>query len=300
MGARPFLDGIARVDAPALLAATVITLLTTVSCAWRWRRVTRALGVELPLGAAVVAYYRSQFVNSVLPGGVLGDLHRGVDHGRRFGDVPRGLRGVVWERVGGQIVQTVLGIILLTALPSPVRSSMPLLAGITVIVVLLAVLVLRAQATGGMPFRARSIAAVAADLRRALLARDVWPGVVLTSCAVTAGHIAVFLIAARTAGVAVPLERMLPLAVLVLLAMSIPTNIAGWGPREAVAAWAFSAAGLEAGQGVIVAVVYGVLAFVACLPGAAVLILDICRRRLRAVESTGSPRAAPVGSATDA
>ena len=49
---------------------------------------------------------------------------------------------------------------------------------------------------------------------------------------------------------------------LVLLAMAVPTNIGGWGPREGVAAWVFAAAGLGAAQGVAVAAVYGVLVLV--------------------------------------
>ena len=53
-----------------------------------------------------------------------------------------------------------------------------------------------------------------------------------------------------------------------MLAMVLP-SIAGWGPREGVAAWAFAAAGLGAAQGVATAVVYGVMVFVASLPGCA-------------------------------
>ena len=60
---------------------------------------------------------------------------------------------------------------------------------------------------------------------------------------------------------------------LVLLAMAVPANIGGWGPREGVAAWAFGAAGLGADQGVAAATVYGVLVLVASLPGAAVLVV---------------------------
>ena len=68
---------------------------------------------------------------------------------------------------------------------------------------------------------------------------------------------------------------------LALLAMSLPLNIAGWGPREGVAAWAFGAAGLTAAQGVATAVTYGVLVLAASLPGAAVLV----------VRSVGRPKA---------
>jgi len=70
---------------------------------------------------------------------------------------------------------------------------------------------------------------------------------------------------------------MLPLALLVLLAAALP-NVAGWGPREGVTAWAFAAAGMGASLGVATAVVYGVMVFVASLPGAAVLVVAWVRR----------------------
>ena len=68
---------------------------------------------------------------------------------------------------------------------------------------------------------------------------------------------------------------MLPLALLVMLAMVLP-SVGGWGPREGVTAWAFGAAGLGARRGVATAVVYGVMVLVASLPGAAVLVVAWC------------------------
>jgi hypothetical protein len=75
---------------------------------------------------------------------------------------------------------------------------------------------------------------------------------------------------------------LLPLALLVLVAMGIPANVAGWGPREGVAAWVFGAAGLGAEAGVATAVVYGVMVLVASLPGVAVLVAG--RSHARPVE----------------
>ena len=92
VGAAPFEDGLRAVTWPAVVAAVTLTALTTVCSAWRWRVVARALGVGIGLPGAACAYYRSLFLNSVLPGGVLGDVHRAVTHGRRAGDVVRGLR----------------------------------------------------------------------------------------------------------------------------------------------------------------------------------------------------------------
>ena len=97
-------------------------------------------------------------------------------------------------------------------------------------------------------------------------------GVSLLSVLTVVGHLAVFLVAARTAGVPASPARLLPLALLVLLAMAVPANVAGWGPREGVAAWVFAAAGLGASAGLATAVAYGVLVLVASLPGVAVLV----------------------------
>ena len=130
VGAAPFEDGLRAVTWQAVLAAVMLTVLTTVCSAWRWRVVARALGVDIGLPRAVGAYYRSQFLNSVLPGGVLGDVHRAVTHGRRAGDVAGGLRAVAWERLCGQVIQAVVTAVVLLTLASPVRSALPfVLAG---------------------------------------------------------------------------------------------------------------------------------------------------------------------------
>jgi glycosyltransferase 2 family protein len=271
LGAGPFQDGVGAVDGEALAAAAGIGMLTTVCCAWRWTIVARGLGVPLSLPAAVAAYYRSTFLNLTLPGGVVGDVHRGVSHGRDVRDVGRALRAVAWERAIGQLVQVVLTVVVLLALPSPLRPSIPLVAVALVATVIGAVLVDRARPGGARSQWARVRSAVADDVRHGLLARSAMPAIVLASALVVLGHAATFLIAARTAGITAPPSRMLPLALLVMLAMVLP-SLAGWGPREGAAAWVFAAAGLGAERGVAAAVVYGVVVIVASLPGALVLV----------------------------
>jgi hypothetical protein len=49
---------------------------------------------------------------------------------------------------------------------------------------------------------------------------------------VLAGHLATFVVAARAAGSHASLLRLAPLMLLALLAMSLPVNVGGWGPRE--------------------------------------------------------------------
>jgi len=280
LGTGPFLNGIRTVTPAAVAAAAGLVVLTTVCSAWRWKIVARGLGVEMPMPRGVAAYYRAMFLNLTLPGGIVGDVHRGVSHGREVSDVGRALRAVAWERSAGQLVQALMTIVVLLALPSPVRSAMPLVVIAIVAAALGVVLVARARPSDARSAWARARRALAGDIRDALLARRAWLSIAFLSAIVVTGHAVIFLIAARTAGTTAPLSQMAPIASIVLLATVLP-NVGGWGPREGVTAWVFGAAGLHAQQGVATAVAYGVIVFMATLPGAAVLVVAWFR---------GSPR----------
>ncbi|WP_329310776.1 lysylphosphatidylglycerol synthase transmembrane domain-containing protein [Streptomyces sp. NBC_01262] len=284
LGTGPFMDGLRRIDGLTLLAALGIGLLTTVFSAWRWCLVARALNVRLPLGRAVADYYRALFLNAALPGGVLGDVNRAVRHGKNAGDIARGVRAVVLERTAGQVVLIAAGVLVLVADPSPaltqtghlvaapdVLRTLAVLGGLALAVAVTAVVLRKGPAVSLWHRVVRALRGELAEARLGLLGRASWPGVVLSSAAVLAGHLGMFLLAARVAGSRAPVAELLPLMMLALIAMALPLNIGGWGPREGVTAWAFGAAGLGASQGLSVAVVYGVLAFAAALPGIGVL-----------------------------
>ncbi|MBP2333940.1 uncharacterized membrane protein YbhN (UPF0104 family) [Saccharothrix coeruleofusca] len=263
LGTGAFLDGLRAVTAGSALAALGIGLLTTVACAWRWCLVARGLGLPLPLRAAVSDYYRGLLLNAVLPAGVLGDVDRAVRHGRQSGDLGRGVRAVFFERAAGQVVLVAIGAVVLFTGPAPVLDFTPGVGVAAALVPAAAVALL-------LPRVRRALAATFADGRE-LLSRKILPAVVLLSAATTAGHVAMFLVAARAAGVGAPPARLVPLLVLALLVMALPVNVGGFGPREAFLAVAFGAAGLGAAQGFTTGVVYGVLALIASLPGVLVL-----------------------------
>jgi lysylphosphatidylglycerol synthase-like protein len=279
VGAAPFRDGLRAVTWPAVVAAVTLTAMTTVCSAWRWRVVARALGVGIGLPGAICAYYRSLFLNSVLIGGVLGDVHRAVTHGRRAGDVAGGLRAVAWERLCGQVIQAVVTALVLLILPSPVRPALPYVLGGVAGVAGCAALVVRGAARRGRSQLARTARAVSDDLRCGLLAREIWPRLTLASVLVVAGHTATFVIAARVAGCTAPLGELVALLMVVQTAVVIPLSIGGWGLREGASAWAFSAAGLGAATGVTVTTLYAVLMLAAVAPGASLLLGDAVRRR---------------------
>jgi glycosyltransferase 2 family protein len=300
LGSAPFLDGVRALDGRALVAAAAIFLITTVCAAWRWKIVADGLGVRLTLTDAVAGYYRALFLNLTIPGGVAGDVHRGVSHGRDVRDIGHALRAVVWERTAGQAIQVLLTISVLFVLPSPLRSSTPFVALALAATVVVVVLVVRVRTgRGGSRWELVRNAAMA-DIRHGLLRKRAVPAVVLASTVAILGHVLTFLIAARAVGVTAPISRLVPLAFLSMMAMALP-NIGGWGPREGVTAWAFSAAGLSAGHGAATAVAYGIMVLAASLPGALVLLPGWLpqRRRSRAEALVSAwPRQHPQASKT--
>lgn len=266
LGADAFVAGLRAVDGWSVAVALGIGLLTTVAAAWRWCVIARRLGLPLTLGKAVSDYYRALLLNAVLPAGVLGDVHRAVSHGRRSGDVGRGVRAVVFERAAGQVVLVALGVAVLITEGVPVELPGQGVLVAAAVVVAVAVASVRSA-------RVREHVRTAwADARTGLVNAEVLPKVALLSAAAVAGHVALFVVAARLAGVDAPIGRLVPLVVLALLVMAVPVNVGGFGPREAFLAVAFGAAGLGAAQGLATGVVYGVLALISSLPGVLVLV----------------------------
>jgi uncharacterized membrane protein YbhN (UPF0104 family) len=272
LGLGPFVEGLRGLGPGTLLAAIGIGALTTVCSAWRWRVVAAALGVGLPLPDATAAYYRSQFLNSALPGGVVGDVHRGLRHGIDVGDLGRGLRAVVWERAAGQVVQAAIAVAVLLTLPSPVHAAMPAVVTGGAAAAGILLLTGRGVLRHGPVRLAGAVRTVGREARSVLMQPTAVRPVLVSSLLVVGGYLGMFLLACRAAGVHGTPQQLLPLALVVLLAAAIPLNVGGWGPREGAAAWVFAATEWGAGAGVTVATAFGVLSLVAVLPGAVVLL----------------------------
>jgi uncharacterized membrane protein YbhN (UPF0104 family) len=278
LGSAPVVAGLRALDAGSALAALAIGLLTTVLSACRWCLVARGLGLSLPLRAAVADCYRALFLNSVLPVGVLGDVHRAVSSGRRAGDVGRGVRAVALERCAGLVVTVVGGVAVLLSRPEVLAAATgrPGRGVLVALVVVLAAVAGTAVWMRRAPHASRLRSALRtglADARAGVFSRSTGPWVVLLSVATLTGYLALFVVAARAAGCRAPLGELLSVLVPALLAMALPVNVGGWGPREAVATLVFGAGGLGPAQGLTAALVYGVLSLIACLPGGVLLLL---------------------------
>ncbi|MGW6930506.1 lysylphosphatidylglycerol synthase transmembrane domain-containing protein [Lentzea sp. NPDC054927] len=278
LGTGAFLDGLRAIDAFSVAAALAIGFATTLLSAGRWVLVARRLGLSLTMRSAVSDYYRALLVNAVLPAGVLGDVHRAVNHGRESGDVGRGVRAVFFERFAGQMVLIGIGLAVLLVHPAPGLDLE--LSNTTVGLVLAGLAVAAVVGWQLKPVRRVLVNTLADGIR--LLSLKTWPAVLGLSAATVAGYVAMFVVAARAAGSDATITQLAPVVVLALLIMAIPVNIGGFGPREAFLAVAFGAAGLGAQQGFTTGIVYGVLALIASLPGAVVLFTS--RRRAARTE----------------
>lgn len=248
LGTEPLLDALTSVGPLGLAAAAVVGAAVTALQAERWRRVSTALGADLGARSAFSRMYAGGFLNSVLPGGVGGDVLRAVDQGAGSG-WKVGAQAVAGERLVGAAV------VLLGAGTAFIWVHLPVAAALL---------------TGAL---------VALGLARAALRQVPWP-VLLSALALSVAYwvllLGLALVASHEMGMALSGEVVI-LATLALAGTGIPGSIGGWGPREAVTIAGAMALGLGAAAGFTLAAAYGLLATVSTLPGALALLAQTGR-----------------------
>jgi glycosyltransferase 2 family protein len=277
VGGRPFLRGLLAVSPGAVLAAVLLAGIATAAAAWRWSVVSGRLGAPLPWTSAVAAYYRSQFLNTVLPGGILGDVHRAYRRGRDTGDVALAARAVATERIAGQVVQFALVAAVLAVLG--LTTPLPGMAQLAAIAA--AVLVVVAAIAVALPRGRALLRRELAQLRRVVGAPRPALAILASSILVVAAHAATFVVACLAVGIPAEPRELIGLALVALTAAAVPLNVGGWGPREAASASAFALVGLGAGAGAASSAAFGVLTMLAVAPGAIVLLADRLAARPR-------------------
>ncbi|MDY7544003.1 MULTISPECIES: lysylphosphatidylglycerol synthase transmembrane domain-containing protein [unclassified Cryobacterium] len=285
VGTGPFLRGILSLDGPTIGAALLLAAVATVAASWRWQLIATRLGVPLRLSTAVGMYYQSQFLNTILPGGIVGDIRRAVDSGPSGTSVRPAARAVAVERVSGQVVQLALALVVLACFGTEFEGYLLPALGIgfgIVVAGLAAAIALSARARAVLLSEAHELRAGLGSLRTSLQ-------VALASVIVVGCHVATLTLATLAVGERMSGVRMITLALVILLGASIPLNIGGWGPREGIAGWAFALAGVGAPAGVAASTLFGVLTILSIAPGA--LVAAAVAARLRRPESILVPHA---------
>lgn len=273
VGSAPFLRALSSINVPVIAAALALSAGATVAAAWRWSVIAGRLGVGLRFPEAVASYYRSQFVNTLLPGGVAGDVERAVAQAHSTGNVAQAARAVIIERTVGQAVQVALAVIVIAFAAGEFAGALLPALGVGLAALALAALVAAANARSRAMLR-RELDELAAGVG----SFGAFVRVVVASIAVVGCHVATLGLAAAAVGARVSPLRLAAIALVVLLAASIPASIGGWGPREGVAGWAFAVAGLGASAGVAASALFGVLAMVGVAPALVIAVISALRR----------------------
>jgi uncharacterized membrane protein YbhN (UPF0104 family) len=262
-----------RLDARALLLGVAIGVPQLLLLAGRWRFTARALGLSLDYRHAVREYGLSLFANSTLPFGVLGDAARVMRHARVIESggpgVGAALRAVVLERASGQLVVVLFALAALplwahALAPEQRDTALHVLGG----ALLTGVALLPLAARWLSPPLRQALSVFVHDAKLALLAPRVLIAQLAWSSAILLTLLAQLACALYALGLALhPLDA-LRIVPFVLLSMTLPFSVAGFGAREAATAALYHLAGLHPAEGAAFAVAYGVLAFGASVPGA--------------------------------
>lgn len=265
LGAQDIGQHLRGVSGPWVAVAVAALAGQIVLSALRWRLTAGALGMAVSPGQAVREYWLSVLGNTVLPGGVLGDLGRIVRMRGQSG-LALAAQGVVVERLAGQIA--LLAVAVLGAVmwfwPHPGALGGAVMA---VAFGMGAVWLLRRSGRG-----TGRLAGWLRVPRLAWTGPGVWPGQLGLSVAILACNIGGFWAAAQAVGVSLSLTAALFVIPLTLGAMLVPLTVNGWGLREGVAAALWPLAGAGAAQSVAASVVFGLAALLAALPGALALL----------------------------
>lgn len=269
-----FADAAERIGGLSALALLVIPVFAVqfLIGAARWYWVLDTLRAGLSFARTFAILYVGIFFSIVLPGAVGGDAVRMWQTSRAGVPVPTAVSSVMLERVA-----TVLGLVLLVAATQPILMDrigpmpgwwiFPLLslAGIagTITLMLLDRLPERFRR-----FKlVRGLVQFAADTRSVFLN---WSRAVPVLALSILGHanlsLCVFILA-RSLDIDVSLIDCLVLVPPVILLMTLPISIAGWGVRETAMVVAFGFVGVPKEAALVLSILFGLVTMAASLPG---------------------------------
>ncbi|WP_074769944.1 lysylphosphatidylglycerol synthase transmembrane domain-containing protein [Magnetospirillum fulvum] len=271
-------------DPTMLIVAVLLGLFQVWLGAVRWWLVLRALKATFTTMQTFIVFYIGVFFAIILPGAVGGDAVR-MWTARRSGlSLTASINSVMLERAA-----TVLALVLLVAMTQPLLlARVPTIPGSWVFPVLsvlglFGILVLsvldRLPASLHHWRVVRGLIHLAGDTRQ-LFFRPVWGGATLIVAML--GHANLSLqvyVLALGLGLDVSAIDCLVLVPPVILIMTLPISIAGWGVRETAMVAAFGYVGVETHSALVLSVLFGLVSTATALPGGVVWLLSDIRRQ---------------------
>jgi uncharacterized membrane protein YbhN (UPF0104 family) len=273
---------------PWLALALACTAPAFLAAALRWSFTAQRLGVPLSFRRALREVYLASFLNSVLPSGIAGDVLRAARHGARSslnrGQATRAWLAVVCERCAGQLLLWSLLLVSLAAFMPPALAAL----GPAPWLFLLAALgfgIWRARswlarvsaASAGQAGEDSMPAPLARGAERsdllhalesALLVNGAFVVQLTTSALVLVSCALGFACTAKGLSLPLSLTELVRIVPALLALSALPLSIGGFGVREVASATLYSASGLDAATGVLVASTFGLLNLLGSAPGA--------------------------------
>jgi len=273
---QPVLQTMRLVPLPALIFALLLTVLQPLLAAVRWHLILRRLGGILSLLRTLEAYWIGLFAGSLFAGVITGDGMRMWILSRAGLRPSKSVNSVLLDRAAALV-----GLLLLVAatLPfldnrvadAPVRygASLLLLVGITVCCSV--GLMTRVPARWQKYRLARAVMHVTNDLWSIWRSPSAAAALLLLSVLATLCNALGIFVLMRSLDVSVDLIDTMVLSPLVILVITLPISVGGWGLREASMVGLFGMVGVPATVSLSVSILLGLLALLVSLPGGLVM-----------------------------
>ena len=258
-----------------LLSALVIMWFQICVGGLRWRSVLHAMGARLSVVNAIRLFYVGAFFSQTLPSAVGGDPVRMYMSYRQGLSLRESINGVLLERV-----VTVLALIIVVVatqpwfIPQVDHPSVDLIEPTIIIIVIIALIGVSLLLNFNrlpialMRWRAvRGLGNLSVDGRKVFLSQRNLPRVLFWGGVTHINiSISVFLLAMGL-DLDVSLVDCLALMPLVVMIMTIPISIGGWGVRETAMVAFFGLVGIPSEGALVLSVLVGFVGIIAALPG---------------------------------
>jgi len=269
------MDRLVRVDPLMLFVALAMVFVQALIAGLRWGAVLRAMGAALPLWETTRLFYIGMFFGQALPGGTGGDPIRMYMAHKDGLELKHAINGVMLERVAA-----VAALVLLVVAMTP--SFLPKLDDMTRELAMSGVAMVAAAAVGGIIFLCmldrlparlqhwrivRGLGYLGGDTRRVFLNLR---NVVEVLFWGIAGHLNISLcvfVLASGLGLDVTFFDCVVLMPPVLLIVTLPISVGGWGVREGAMVTAFGLVGVAQEGALVLSLLLGLIFLVGSLPG---------------------------------
>ncbi len=249
-----------------ILLIVLLSIIQYILSAYRWMYISKHTDLNITLKDSIKFYYISSFMNNILPGGIIGDIYRVYYHAENKKEVlklGKSFQSVIFERLSGQIMLIAFFIFSLSIY---FILNEKYLAFFYVLLPLLAVFYL-IKYLFKLKLNSYLISkSYGKNFFKVFTGEVFWRHTIL-SFFVVASYILIYIISAKSLGISIDYFAFLVFSPLILLSMTLPVSIGGWGVREFTALLISFLLGLSASASISVAIMYGVLNLICSLPG---------------------------------